>query len=83
MAEHEADQLTRGRRAVDWPTETFVNQVRKVPAVIHVGVTENDGVHFGCAEGEMARGWMGAQRMATEDAAVEQDFTVSGLDQMH
>ena len=83
IAEHHGRQVARGRRAVDRPGKALVNQVGKVAAVVHVGVTEDHGVDFSGGEGEAKIASLRLVAGAAHEAAVEQDASPGRLHQMH
>jgi hypothetical protein len=54
ITEHDGRQCPGGGRAVDGASESLLNEVGQIAAVIDVGVTQNDRIQVPGPEGERA-----------------------------
>ena len=73
VLEHDAGEVARGEGAEDVALETLTAEVRQVPAVVNVRVTEHDGVNSLRVKGEVAVALDGFAAVALKQAAFEQE----------
>ena len=83
IGQHDPQQVARRRRTEDRPIKPLSRQRGQVAAMVDVGVAEDDGVDLVRMEGEVAVALPGLLAAALVQSAVEEDFVVADLQQVH
>src|SRR5262249_17105681 len=83
VAEHQGDEVARGRRAVNGAREALADELGEIAAVVAVGVAEHDRVKGGRLKGEAGAASAGQASLAPNRAAVQEEAITADLDQMH
>lgn len=82
VREHDAAEVASGGGGVDIAGEAVVAELREVPAVVDVGVGEDDAVDLFGVEGEGAVAFHGLGTSALVETAIEEDALAVDFEEM-
>src|SRR4051812_3046483 len=83
IGQHDGTEVSAGRGGVDRSVEALLDQERKPPAMVDVGVAQNHGVDPASVERELHVQSVAFRPVTLEQAAVEQDPGPGGFEQVH